>query len=430
MLDLSPPVIETIALNWPETSAGGVLGDGRSASATDRPSSLEELCEIVARRVGEGHALYPQGGATALDYGGIPRRPGVAIDLRGLARVVDYPAADMTITIEAGMTLAALQKTLGEQGQRLTLEAPLADRATLGGIFATNASGPRRFGLGRPRDQIIGIRYVDGEGRAIKGGGRVVKNVAGYDLPKLLTGSMGTLGIIAELTLKVRPKPEASALAWVRFRRLADAAQALDRLNTSGTRPVALELLNAPTARKVGGGAGLPVEEWVLVVGFEDNAASVAWQLDRLTLELGRTDLVFLKDNDSAPLWSALVDSQADEDAPLTFAANLKPSAALVFLGSIDAARWAIQTHAGNGIVRGHFQDEANFEEIAPEVDRLRAEAVRLGGSLTLPRCPTGWKDRLKVWGNPRANWAIAEKVKKALDPRGVLNPGRFVGVI
>ena len=386
--------------------------------------------EVVVRRVGEGHALYPQGGATALDYGGIPRSPGVAIDLRSLDRVIDYPAADMTITVEAGMTLGSLQKTLAEQGQRLTLEAPQADRATLGGIFATNASGPRRFGLGRPRDQIIGIRYVDSQGQAIKGGGRVVKNVAGYDLPKLLTGSMGTLGIIAELTLKVRPLPEASALAWVRFRRLAEAAQALDRLNTSGTRPVALELLNAPAARKVSGPSGLPVEEWVLVVGFEDNAASVAWQLDRLTLELGRTDLVFLKDNDSASLWSALVDSQADEDAALTFAANLKPSAASGFLSTIDPARWAIQTQAGNGIVQGHFQNEANIETIAPEIDRLRAEAVRLGGNLTLPRCPTAWKDRLKVWGQPRADWAIAERVKKALDPLGVMNPGRFVGTI
>ena len=423
-------MIETLALNWPETSAGGVLGDGRFASATDRPSSIEELREIVVRRVGEGHALYPQGGATALDYGGVPRSPGVAIDLRSLDRVIDYPAADMTITVEAGMTLAALQKVLGEQGQRLTLEAPQADRATLGGIFATNASGPRRFGLGRPRDQIIGIRFVNGEGDLIKGGGRVVKNVAGYDLPRLLTGSMGTLGIIAELTLKVRPLPEASALAWVRFRRLAEATQALDRLNTSGTRPVALELLNAPMARKVGGITGLPVEEWVLVVGFEDNAASVAWQLDRLTLELGRTDLVFRQEEETAPLWSSLVDAQADVDTSLTFAVNLKPSAALAFLAMVDPGRWSIPAHAGNGIVRGHWQNEANTEEVASEVERLRAEAVRLGGNLTLPRCPTAWKDRLKVWGQPRADWAIAERVKKALDPRGVLNPGRFVGAI
>ena len=180
------------------------------------------------------------------------------------------------------------------------------------------------------------MKYVDAEGELIKGGGRVVKNVAGYDLPKLLTGSMGTLGIIAELTLKVRPKPEASCLAWVRFRRLVDASQAIERLNTSGTRPVALELLNAPAARRVGRSGDLPVEDWILVVGFEDNAASVAWQIDRLTLELGRTDIVFRQGDDSEPLWSALVESQAASDGPITFSTNLRPSLAPMFLQQVD----------------------------------------------------------------------------------------------
>ena len=421
---------ETSTLQWPETSANGVLGDGRFARATDRPSTVDELGEVVARRVGEGHAIYPQGGGTALDFGGIPARPGVAIDLRGLDRVVDYPAADMTITVEAGITLAALRRVLAEQGQRLVLDAPQADRATLGGIYATNASGPRRFGFGRARDQIIGIRTIDAQGQPVKGGGRVVKNVAGYDLPKLLTGSMGTLGIIAELTLKVRPLPEASALAWVRFRRWSDVVQALDRLNTSGTRPVAIELLNSIAAHRVGREGDLPVEEWVVVVGFEDNAESVAWQLDRLTLELGRTDLVFRQGEDSASLWSALVDSQADDTGPLTILVNLKPSVAMGFVATLDPSSWAIHAHAGNGIVRAHRQGEADLATIAPEVDRLRAEAVRLGGNLTLPRCPTSWKDRLRVWGEPRGDWAIAEKVKAALDPARVLNPGRFVGGI
>ncbi len=417
-------------MDWPETPAGGTLGDGRFASATDRPGTPEELAETVARRTAEGHALYPQGGSTALDYGGIPRRPGVAIDLRGLGRVVDYPVADMTITVEAGITLATLRSTLAAEGQRLCVEAPEADRATLGGIFATATSGPRRFGQGRPRDQVIGVRFVDASGGSIKGGGRVVKNVAGYDLPKLLTGSMGTLGIIAELTLKVRPLPEASALAWVRFRRLADAAQAVERLNTSGTRPVAIELLNAPAARRVGRAGGLPVEEWVLAVGFEDNAASVAWQLDRLMIELGRTDLVIRQGEDSGPLWAALVDSQAAIDGPLTFSANLKPSAVPEFLQGIDSARWEVQSHAGNGIVRAHAIDEPGLDTLGPEVDRLRAEAARVGGSLVLPRCPTAWKDRLRVWGYPRPDWPIAERVKAALDPAGVLNPGRFIGTI
>ena len=141
------------------------------------------------------------------------------------------------------MTLSALRAILAEQHQRVLVDAPDPDRATLGGIYATNTSGPRRYAAGRPRDQIIGVSFVTSEGVVVKGGGRVVKNVAGYDFPKLLTGSMGTLGIITQLTLKVRPIPEASAIVWVPFWNPKSLADTLDQLNTSGTRPIALELL-------------------------------------------------------------------------------------------------------------------------------------------------------------------------------------------
>ena len=157
--------------------------------------------------------------------------------------------------------LSALSAILAGQSQRLLVDAPFPDRATLGGIYATNTSGPRRFGAGRPRDQIIGVSFVTSEGVVVKGGGRVVKNVAGYDLPKLLTGSMGTLGIITQLTLKVRPIPEKSAIAWVCFRNLEAVSEALDRLNVSETRPMAVELLNSSAARLIGQRTGLPTAE-------------------------------------------------------------------------------------------------------------------------------------------------------------------------
>src|SRR5262249_18731414 len=162
-----------------------------------------------------------------------------------------YPFADMTITVQAGMTLSALRAILAEQHQRVLIDAPDPDRATLGGIYATNTAGPRRYGAGRPRDQIIGVSFVTSDGNIVKGGGRVVKNVAGYDFPKLLTGSMGPLGIISQVTLKVRPIPEASVIAWVPFAAPTRLAAALDQLNTSGTRPIALDLLNHSGARQV-----------------------------------------------------------------------------------------------------------------------------------------------------------------------------------
>src|SRR5262249_2814166 len=153
----------------------------------------------------------------------------------GLSRVIDYPAADMTITVEAGMTLGALQTALAANHQRLPPDAPQPQKATLGGLFATETSGPPRVGARRPRDMIIGISFINADGEIIKGGGRVVKNVAGYDLPKLLTGSMGTLGIIAQLTLKVRPTPEASAIVWLPLSDAASVGEVVDGLNLSAT---------------------------------------------------------------------------------------------------------------------------------------------------------------------------------------------------
>ncbi len=418
-------------MNWPENPTDHPLGDGRFAVASERPETLDALKEIVARRASEGLALYPQGGRTSLDYGGVPRRPGVAIDMTALKRVVDYPAADMTITVEAGMTLSELQATLDGQGQRLPLDAPQPERATLGGIFATNTSGPRRFGWGRPRDLIIGVRFVTADAKVVKGGGRVVKNVAGYDFPKLLTGSMGTLGILSELTLKVRPKPEASAIGWAAFANARDVSEVLDRLNTSRTRPVALELFSRRAAEQVGAGLGLPLDAWVLAVGLEDNAASVAWQRDALRPELEPGSLSVLEGAAAEPLWNAMANLPALELGPLGFVANLRPSAVVEFCERLHPDRWLLQAHAGNGMVRGQFL--GNFDELpdlASEIEAIRHEAVAAGGNLILSRCPTPWKERFRVWGEPRGDWPLMEQIKHALDPGAVLNPGRFVATI
>lgn len=413
---------------WPDSPVGGRLGDGRFASAADRPATVDALRQNVIDRIARGYAIYPQGGATSLDYGGVPRTPGVAIDMRALDQVIDYPHADMTVTVQAGITMAALRAVLAQEGQRLTIDVPHPDRATLGGVYATNTSGPRRFGAGRPRDQIIGVTFATSDGALVNGGGRVVKNVAGYDFPKLITGSLGTLGVITQMTLKVRPIPEASALVWVPFTSAESVGTALDRMNTSGTRPIALELLNAPAARIVGEAHGLPADAWILVVGFEDNAESVSWQVDRLMIELGRTNIVIREGTDAPPIWSALTEFQAAEVGPISFVANIRPSSVAAFARELPPESWAVQAHAGNGIVRGHLLGSNEVSAYGGEIERLRAAAVADGGNLILSRCPTEAKEQLRVWGEPRPDWAIAERVKQTLDPKRVMNPGRFVG--
>ena len=416
-------------MDWPDSPDAPPLGDGRRALAVDRPDSVQALRECVARRAAEGLAIYPQGGRTALDYGGIPGRPGVALDMTALDSLIDYPAADMTVTVGAGMTLAKLQAILAAEGQFLPLDAPHPDRATLGGIYATNTCGPRRFGWGRPRDHIIGVSFVTADGKEIKGGGRVVKNVAGYDFPKLLTGSMGTLGVITQMTLKVRPKPGASVLVVVPLEAEA-LAPIVSRLNLSGTRPSAIELLNG-TAREalnldVGPSLGTPS---ALVVGFEDNAASVAWQVDRLLMELDRrrSDCRVLEGDDAARLWVDLTEFAAwSSFGPLTVTASLPRSRSLPVALGLDPTFWSVKVQPGSGTVVAHASNDFPKELVL----KFRDEVARNGGSSILSRCVAEWKAEMRVWGERRGDWAVMERIKAALDPASVLNPGRFVGTI
>ena len=255
------------------------------------------------------------------------------------------------------------------------------------------------MGLGRPCDQIIGVSFVTSAGIQVKGGGRVVKNVAGYDLPKLLTGSLGTLGIITQMTLKVRPMPEASAFVWVPFNSLASLGGILDALNTSGSRPVALDLLNAPAARILGQPLNLPASDCVLVIGLEDNATSVSWQINRLMIELGQAVPMILQDERAAAGWASLTEFTVTDLGPVSSVVGVRPSSVIPLIESIDPERWAVQAHAGNGIVRLHALGEWTQEQAAAEIDRFRSLSERDGGSVIVARCPTEWKVRLGVWG-------------------------------
>src|SRR5262249_3651798 len=150
-----------------------------------QPRSVQEVGDLIRRAAANDHAIYPLGGQTMLDFGLPPARPGLGVDLSHLNQVIDYPARDMTITVQAGITLARLQELLRGENQRLAIDVPRADQPTLGGAVATNTSGSRRYGCGTLRDYVIGISVVNDQGQEVKAGGRVVKNVAGYDMGKL-----------------------------------------------------------------------------------------------------------------------------------------------------------------------------------------------------------------------------------------------------
>jgi glycolate oxidase FAD binding subunit len=395
--------------------------DGLGPMPLARVGSVGELGELVRTASERREAIYPVGGRTMLDLGNPPTRPGTAADLSALNQVIDYPARDMTITAQAGIRLAELQRVLAGENQRLPIDVPHLEQATLGGAIACNVSGPRRFGFGTLRDYVIGISVLDESGVETKAGGRVVKNVAGYDLCKLHVGALGTLGIITQVTLKVRPRPEASAIlaASVRSEQLA---QALDVLHASRTRPCAIEALSPAAAAELVPDA----RQWSVLIGFEDNRAATNWQVETLRKELDQCGIAVLRqwhDAECEPVWHWLADWPL-RGSGVSFKAALPSAKVAEFAMQLVECSPHLLAHAGDGIVLGHMSAEA----LQASLPRLQAQLSSWKGSFVVTRCPVDLKRAFSVWGPAREDWKLMQAIKAHLDPGNLFNPGRFVG--
>jgi glycolate oxidase FAD binding subunit len=406
--------------------------DGSGPYPVHRPATPAEVGDAVRSAASAGHAVFPLGGGTQLDLGLPPDREGVSLDLTALDQMIDYPAADMTITVQAGITIARLQQTLTAADQRLPIDVPLPDRATLGGTIAANVSGSRRLGAGTLRDYVIGITTVNDEGHETKAGGRVVKNVAGYDLCKLHVGALGTLGVVTQVTLKVRPRPETQAALIFGWQDRARLGGLLDQLHASRTRPICLDVLDARAAGALrGGGLPLPEAPWVVLAGYEDGEAAVNWQIQQLIRELTPAvgGVGAMAGAVVDPLWQRVTDLALWPEARLSLKANLLPAAVAAFCLAAEALpeRPLLHAHAGSGVVRAHFAGDLTEDRAAAILNVLTAQAGP-DGNVVLTRCPAEWKRRLPVWGRPRNDAWLMRCVKEKLDPKRLFNPGRFVG--
>lgn len=398
------------------------------------PTTAGELARFVEENAQERQqALYVVGGRTALRYGYAAAKPGITVATSELNDVVDYPARDMTITVGAGIRVEELQKLLAGEGQRIPVDVPQAHRASLGGAIATNTSGPGRFAYGTLRDCVIGISAVDGMGRQFSAGGRVVKNVAGYDVCKLLVGSLGTLAVITQVTLRLLPIPESRRAVWATFESLASVEGALARLNESATRPVAIEVLNAKAAWQVRSEASgeLPSERPVLSVFFDGGEAETDWQVGQCRAEVAEfaSESVSLDGELTERMFGALVEYQAASDDPLSFQATMPPSRIVEFVRLADEREIALQAHAGNGIVVGHLPDSCTTAaEAGKLLAPLRSFAEQHQGALVVLNCDNSWKPELSLFGERNPHRFLDERIKQALDPQGLLNPGRMEG--
>jgi glycolate oxidase FAD binding subunit len=411
--------------------------EGRTPEAAVFPGSVDEVRAVIAFAAQTGLPVIPWGGGTAASVGTPAPRPGLVLGLRRLARLVEHEPGDLTATVEAGLTVGALQAALRGRGQWLSLDPPEADRATIGGVIATNASGSRRHLYGTARDLLIGVTVVTAEGAVVRGGGKVVKNVAGYDLPKLFVGSFGTLGVIVEATFKLRPVADDERLMAVSFERLKDAGIAARAVLSSDLIPNALDLLDAETARATGCGGGGGA--W-LVVGFDGLPEQVQWQcteLGRLTTPLGGQAPRRL-DPETWPRLAGAARAAFDSPAAVMKLAVLPAQVAEVMEHGAAAARarglaTAWSAHAGVGVVTAAVSAAAEASGLAPITATLgewRTIARASGGYATLERAPLAVKDEVAVWDDAGAAGRIMQRIKAQLDPHDILNPGRFVAGI
>ena len=415
--------------------------EGRTPEAAVFPGSLEEVRGVVDLAAGAEIPIVAWGGGTAAAVGTptAPVRLGIVLGLARMNRLVEHEPGDLTATAEAGTPFATLQTALRTHGQWLSLDPPDPARATLGGVMVANASGPRRHLYGTARDLVIGMTIVTAEGAVVRAGGKVVKNVAGYDLPKLFVGSYGTLGIVVDVTVKLRPLPEDERLVCARFDRLKDAATAARAVMASDLIPNAIELLDAEAARTLEPLAANPGA--TLVVGFDGLREQVDWQcaeLATLVHPLGAAAVQPLPAQTWTRLAPAAPGACGGAPAALMRLSVLPAQVGDVMEQVVVAARsrslhCACTAHAGVGVVTAALFSSREQQELGPVAATLsdwRGVARSGGGHAVLDWAPLAVKSEIPVWDDAGAAGRIMQRIKTQLDPQNLLNPGRFVAGI
>ncbi len=431
--------------------------DGKVPKYIVYPLSAEQVAAVLKYAAERDLAVISCRNATKLGIGNTPRRYDVALSLKDMNRVWHYEPGDLTVSVEPGMKLGDFQHFLGRHGLWLPLDPPGGPRASLGGILATNSTGPLRIHYGAPRDIVLGMKVATSEGKIVKTGGRVVKNVAGYDLAKLLVGSFGTLGVIVEASLKLYPLPAEGASFVVSVGTLEVGREFRRRILNSPLSPMRMVLLDArasalvrdlssstteePAAARPGGerprAAGKEFEIWIEAGGSARMLERYARELKDLGQAVGAS-VRPMEAEQAEPCWprvsdfcawlseafpslvllkavlpiaegerflsSALQEAEKEEICVASFS---QTAAGVVYLGLMEAARGLIQV----GFVK-----------------RIRDAAEGLRGALVVERCPPELKSRLDVWGAVGDDFEVMRKVKAAWDPKGILSPGRFVG--
>ncbi len=462
---LNPQMVSSDTATLTRFSVDGVVPE-----AVVYPANLSQVSEVIKLANREKWAVTPWGSGTKMEIGQVPKRLDLVLCASRLDKIIDIDVANLTVTAQAGVKLGDLQDLLGGAENRcffplegdlktqadymcsgrdykgvfLPLDPPFPDKATLGGIIATNSTGPKRLRYGLPRDLILGVRYVSPTGEIIGMGGKTVKNVSGYDVSKIMIGSLGTLGIIGDITLRLLPLPEQIATILVSFNELTAVTGFAKRVLNSKLLPTSLEVFNrdgyslsASTDLKA------PSGRWCVAVGIEGFSEEVKREI---------TDL-----KDMAHFEKAIEMAELDSDSTIVFWKNLAncaltlpkdgetvvkfkagflisnfPEVLEAWTNILPDDFCALTTSAGLGLACAYLviKTDSDIEKAARLGKAFRETAENYGGSMVVEFAPATLKQKLDPWGSPQADFVLMRRIKDSLDPLNVLNPGRFLGGI
>ena len=426
--------------------------DGLSPMAVVVPEDREQVAEVMRWAAENGVTVFPRGGGTKLALGNLPESVGLALDLSRLNRVIDYQPGDLTVTVEAGITLDALQRELATARQFVPLESPLLGFATVGGALSTASVGAMAHAYGPPRDWLIGISVVGADGVETKAGGRVVKNVTGYDLNRLYTGSLGTLGVIVEASFKVSPVQPEECMVAAPFGSMEDAISAGRELLSSPAGPMSYVAVTQGLARHLLSPALRPAQDerpafsqelgermgGLGLCFFSGRAGAVRRRVEETSAALvraGADDTARIDGNGAAATRQWAADLGWRED--LTPALVLKLSAPRKTIPSLAADCLRIRltetspemlADPGFGTVRVFYWGEPDDEDLLEAVRECRRVALRHDGTAVVEICRPSIKTQLDVWGEEPGSMEIMRRLKEQFDPQHLLNRGRFLG--
>jgi glycolate oxidase FAD binding subunit len=410
------------AQNVREATADDTI-EGVEPSLVVEPGTIEETSEVLKLASREELAVSPRGGGTKMGLGNPPRQVDLILSTLRMDGIIEHVPGDQIVRAQAGLKLEDLQENLAGSDQLLGVDPP-EEGATVGGVVAANASGPRRLRYGTVRDLIIGIKVVLADGTVAKAGGKVVKNVAGYDLSKLFTGSLGTLGVIAEANFRLHPIRESARTVFVEVddhTQIPDVAQALTHSSVSQFVLDALEM------RWEG-------DRGVIAALFEGIEPAVEAQ-SSAAAEILRShgEVKVLGKDDGDEFWNSFARRPwATGDVALKIGAPPADLTAVLdsILGAAERAgvEARLSGHAGTGVTFAGLSGED--DGIVDVVEEVREIRVRRGGSVVVQEAPLSIKERLDVWGPAGDYLGLTRRVKEKFDPGYTMNPGRFLGGI